>query len=173
MSKKQLGIFVSFAIYTLITTFNLIILLDCSDKPTKSVLFADITVTDEFGNVLSWDPSDWCVPGPRPLLSGVTAEPQSPLGLPTAYYMYPAYPNPTKDSVTILYALPTDSKVKLWIINRYGQDIITLTNEFETAGYKSVVWHLQDSNFRRVGSDIYRAIIEAGQFRCNGDIKVE
>ncbi|EQB64095.1 MAG: hypothetical protein RBG1_1C00001G1674 [candidate division Zixibacteria bacterium RBG-1] len=147
---------------------------DCSDKPTRSVIFAGITVTDEFGNVLSWDPGDWCGLTPCPPSPPETLSISPEIGgLPKIFSFCPAFPNPAKDSTIISYTLPLDSKVKLWIINRYGHNVITLVDGSVTAGYKAVVWHLKDSNSRRVGSDIYRAIIETGQFRCRGDIKVE
>ncbi|EQB64094.1 MAG: hypothetical protein RBG1_1C00001G1673 [candidate division Zixibacteria bacterium RBG-1] len=84
----------------------------------------------------------------------------------------PEFPNPVKDSVIIRYALPVYSVVKFRVMNRYGEKVFTLV-KYENAGFRSIVWHLQDSEGRRVGSDIYRATFETADFKKEFDIKVE
>ncbi len=124
---KKFGISIT---YSLIVFLSLAILLRCSDKPTKSVLFTEAAISPEF-------------------------------------------PDPVKDSVVFRYALPVDSVVKLRIINRYGQRVFTLVKS-EYSGYRSIVWHLQDAEGRRVGADIYRGKIEIGDFfRKEFNVKVE
>lgn len=165
ISKRLLYFFFLFSLVALVK--------GCTDKPTKPVIFSGITITDEYGNVLAWDPGDWCtyssfkssgkLPVPHPKLSDI----------PKSFNLAPAYPNPTSDSVTIPFALPLNIKVKLWIMNRFGQNVTVLVDSTVYAGYRSAVWHLQDSHSRRVSSGIYKAVFEAGGFVCDGDIWVE
>ena len=77
------------------------------------------------------------------------------------------YPNPFSASgrkgkdqqTTISYALPKSCKVFLMIYNIKGQLVETLVNDFQQAGYYSVVWNSEDA---RSGIYLYR--ITAGDF---------
>ena len=142
--------------------------LGCKKGSVKWVFSSGITVTDIQGNVYKVDPGDWCGSLGLPDTLSVA-------GLPTTFVFGYAYPNPAKDSTIIAYALPTSSKVHIWIEDRYGQDILDLVNEPQTAGFKYVVWYLQNYDGERVQSGIYRANIRAGEyFHCDeGDILVE
>ena len=55
------------------------------------------------------------------------------------------YPNPFNPTTTINYALPINEDAHISIYNINGRLITTLINEFQTAGYHSVVWDA--SNF--------------------------
>ena len=80
--------------------------------------------------------------------------------LPTDYELSQSYPNPSNPSATIAYALPHDGTVTLEIYNSLGQKVRTLVNEFQGAGYKSVVWNGRNDAGESVasGSYVYRLV---------------
>ncbi|MBA4312509.1 MAG: hypothetical protein C0417_07745, partial [Chlorobiaceae bacterium] len=56
--------------------------------------------------------------------------------IPTQFVMLQNYPNPFNPITKIEYALPTDSKVSIKIFNLLGQEVKTLIEEEQDAGYK-------------------------------------
>ena len=57
---------------------------------------------------------------------------------PNQFVLNQNYPNPFNPSTTISYAIPSESKVKLQIINLLGQEVATLVNGTESAGHHKV-----------------------------------
>jgi len=76
--------------------------------------------------------------------------------LPKQFSLEQAFPNPFNPITHIKYALPVESKVRILIYNILGQRVLTLVDEVQSAGYKSVEWNA--SNF---ASGIYLYRIEA------------
>jgi hypothetical protein len=79
--------------------------------------------------------------------------------LPKEFALRQNYPNPFNPSTTIKYALPTDSRVSLKLFNILGQEVLTLVNEEQKAGYKSVEW-----NALNFASGVYFYRLQAGDF---------
>ncbi len=75
--------------------------------------------------------------------------------LPTQFSLHKNFPNPFNPSTTICYSLPTNSRVRLTIVNMLGQVVGELVNEEQAAGWKEVQWHAN------VASGIYFYRIEA------------
>jgi len=75
--------------------------------------------------------------------------------IPKEYVIFQNYPNPFNPSTSIRYALPAESKVSIKIFNILGQEIITLVDAVQDAGYKSVEWNSTDHTGNPVVSGVY------------------
>ena len=90
---------------------------------------------------------------------GFVLELYSALPLPKAFALAQNYPNPFNPSTVIHYALPSDNAVVLRLYNIIGQEVRTLVDEFQKAGYKSVTF-----NAENLPSGIYLYSLTAGNF---------
>jgi len=54
------------------------------------------------------------------------------------------YPNPFNPTTMISYALPTESKVKIEIMNMIGQRVVVLVNGNKSAGYYEATWNAEN-----------------------------
>ena len=79
--------------------------------------------------------------------------------LPREFALRQNYPNPFNPSTTIKYDLPVDARVSLKVFNVIGQEIVTLVDEDQKAGYRSIQW--KPSN---LASGVYFYRLEAGGF---------
>jgi len=85
---------------------------------------------------------------PPPAPDGNVLHPAS--GIPHKFALEQNYPNPFNPTTTFKYQLPTDSRVTLKIYNVLGQVVSTITDEVQSAGYKSQNW-----NANSVASGMY------------------
>ena len=83
---------------------------------------------------------------------------------PKSYALHQNYPNPFNPTTTIKYDLKEGGKVTLKIYNILGQEVRTLVNKNETAGFKSVVWDGKDNAGNLVSSGLYIYRLETGKF---------
>jgi hypothetical protein len=88
------------------------------------------------------------------------------LNLPTEFGSR-VYPNPFNPATTIAYDLPSDSAVSIVIYGALGQEVRRLVTEQKAAGRYSIQWDALDNFGRSVGSGVYIAKIEAGQFTAS------
>jgi hypothetical protein len=65
------------------------------------------------------------------------------------------YPNPFNPTTVIKYALPVESRVSLRIHNVLGQEVCTLVDEVQSAGYRSVKWDSKTGSGFQAASGVY------------------
>lgn len=85
-------------------------------------------------------------------------------GIPEKFGLAQNYPNPFNPSTVIGYQLPAASEVKLIIYNIIGQEVRTLVNTYESAGYKKITWNGLDNSGNHVAPGIYLYRLQAGDF---------
>jgi len=88
------------------------------------------------------------------------------VAIPDKYALNQNYPNPFNPDTYIKYQLPEDAHVLIKIFNTLGQEIKTLVNQDNKAGYHTIHWDGLDNNGNRVGSGIYIYKMKAGSFIC-------
>ncbi len=88
----------------------------------------------------------------------VTAEPS---GVPATFALDQNYPNPFNPTTRIAYALPEPAAVTLAVYDLLGQQVATLANGQQNAGYLSVEWDGRNSTGYSVASGIYFCRLEA------------
>ena len=85
----------------------------------------------------------------------VTAVASAKNEIPNTYSLSQNFPNPFNPSTTIEYGLPEKSTVRLRIFNILGQQVATLYDGEQSAGYQKVQWNAN------VASGVYFYRIEA------------
>ncbi|MBN2541773.1 T9SS type A sorting domain-containing protein [bacterium] len=86
--------------------------------------------------------------------------------LPQNYSLNQNHPNPFNASTIIEYALPEAADVQISITNILGEQIKTLVNKNEDAGYKRILWDGTDDSNNRVATGVYFYRIKANDFEA-------
>ena len=98
-----------------------------------------------------------------PVTHAQTNVPVSTLKDSTLYQdKFTVFPNPFDEQTTLSYNLLRKADVNLKICNILGQEIITLVNEFQSQGEKSVILNLSGINDAPGRPGVYYAILTAG-----------
>ncbi|MBI5215770.1 MAG: T9SS type A sorting domain-containing protein [Ignavibacteriae bacterium] len=79
--------------------------------------------------------------------------------VPSSYHLKQNYPNPFNPSTNIEYSLPHKSHVKITVLNILGQEIATLIDAIQDAGFKSV-----ELNAKHIPSGMYFYRLQADNF---------
>ena len=74
------------------------------------------------------------------------------------------FPNPFNPSTTIRYELPKQTKVTLKIYNLLGQEVKTLVNTTQQAGFHTIKWTGRNGAGYAVSSGLYFYRLVAGEF---------
>jgi hypothetical protein len=100
--------------------------------------------------IVSVDPNDWKLNlSPQP---SFTIEQNGKFST----FITPAYPNPSSDSISVMFSLSVATKVSFKIIDGNGNVVRTLMDGDFTAGYYRVDWRLNDQSGNRVKAGLYR-----------------
>ncbi|MFQ6092362.1 MAG: cohesin domain-containing protein [bacterium] len=87
--------------------------------------------------------------------------------LASTYVLAQNFPNPFNPVTSIQYSVISDQSpphVTLKIYNLLGQEVRTLVDEGQRAGFYTVTWDGKDNNGREMASGVYIYRIEAGSF---------
>ncbi len=97
----------------------------CRDEviPPKNETDPGILLTDEFGNILGGDSTDWCWRGDT-----------------SGFSFGPAYPNPISDPLfNIKFSLPMTDYVKIYFLRYYDDTIFVVNDTLQGGSYTQAV----------------------------------
>jgi hypothetical protein len=86
------------------------------------------------------------------------------LDIPEKYSLSYNYPNPFNPATTVMYSLPTRSRVEISVYNVWGQKVVDLVDEIKPAGQYQITWDGNDSYGNQVASGIYFARLKANDY---------
>lgn len=85
--------------------------------------------------------------------------------IPKEYHLSQNYPNPFNPVTTINYQIPTDQQVRLSIYNILGQEVKTLVNGEQYAGYYTIRWDGSNNSYSKLSSGTYLYVIQTENYR--------
>jgi hypothetical protein len=91
----------------------------------------------------------------------VTGVGDNPSQLPTVFALSQNYPNPFNPTTRIKYDLPEQATVVLKVYNLLGQEVATLANAPQAAGYYEATWDGRNNFGANVSSGVYFYRFEA------------
>ncbi|MFN0158129.1 MAG: FlgD immunoglobulin-like domain containing protein [Bacteroidota bacterium] len=84
-----------------------------------------------------------------------------PTGIPTEFSLDQNYPNPFNPTTRIEYGLAAPAQVTLKVFDILGQEVVTLADGLQDAGYFAVEWDGRNASGNMVSSGVYFYRIEA------------
>lgn len=144
-------------------TAAIVFIKGCGDdiiQPTGGNSDPGIYMTDEFGNFLGGDTTDWCL--------------QSDTGMASVFSFGAPYPNPTNGNIFhVRLSLPAADSIKIFFI-KGSNDSIMLANNYLNAGIYSFTYTDSTNQFANSYQRLYlrgKRFTESQYCRFYGDIK--
>ncbi|MCH8034317.1 MAG: alkaline phosphatase D family protein [Bacteroidetes bacterium] len=75
--------------------------------------------------------------------------------IPASFLIKQNFPNPFNGETNIIYSLPENRDVELAVYDILGTEVITLVNDFQSAGEYKVTWNGKNSSGAQMPSGIY------------------
>jgi hypothetical protein len=75
------------------------------------------------------------------------------------------YPNPFNPSTEILYKIPKDDYISIVIFNVKGNKIMSLVDDYQSAGEYSIHWNGKNEQGESVSAGMYIYSLQAGSYR--------
>jgi hypothetical protein len=91
-------------------------------------------------------------------------------GKPKVFSFSQNYPNPFNSSTNICYGLPENIHVSLKIYNTLGQEIITLVDSNQEAGFYNIIWNGKDVTGKDLSSNVYFVQLKSGDYTATRKI---
>jgi subtilisin family serine protease len=138
---------------------------DWTPMMVREALMMTASRADRPGNYFGWGIVD-CLKAINYQFTSIADE-QEGRALPDHCELLQNYPNPFNPITTIQYQIPmTKSQLHLTlkIFNVMGQEVRTLVDEMQDAGYYSVMWDGRDTGGRDVSSGFYVCRLETDSF---------
>jgi hypothetical protein len=85
----------------------------------------------------------------------VTGVEASKTTIPKSYELSNNYPNPFNPSTTVSFGLPSQSHVMVKVYSILGQEVATLMDGVQEAGYHNAVWNGKNSSGMQAASGVY------------------
>lgn len=82
--------------------------------------------------------------------------------LPTRLSLAQNYPNPFNPTTNISYELPSEAIVNLEIFDILGRKVLTLVDEYQSGGRRTITWDSRDSDNNQVSAGIYFYRLKVG-----------
>ncbi|MDP6261866.1 MAG: C25 family cysteine peptidase [Candidatus Marinimicrobia bacterium] len=79
---------------------------------------------------------------------------------PTVFALHSNYPNPFNPATRIMYDVPQETHIRLTVNDLLGREVITLVNQIEQPGFKTIMWNGRDHSGRPLSSGIYISRLE-------------
>ncbi|NQV38637.1 MAG: T9SS type A sorting domain-containing protein [Candidatus Marinimicrobia bacterium] len=89
------------------------------------------------------------------IFSPVAIEPDTEIGIPERFHIYPNYPNPFNPSTTIEIDVYLQSHIRLTIVDINGKDVVTLMDTIQNSGRLNITWNGKDKMGNLVSAGIY------------------
>jgi hypothetical protein len=93
--------------------------------------------------------------------------------LPKQFALHQNFPNPFNPLTAIHYDLPKEAHVTVKIYNALGEEVKTLADDIEEAGFRSLEWNATNNGGITVASGVYFYRIEAKGLKDAEDMFVE
>ncbi len=127
----------NFSSYLTLLALVSILIASCSDNDivknvTGNIIDPTITITDEFGNLLGGDTTDWCYNGG----SGVI--------------FHPSYPNPTNDTMNLHFSISQPDTLTLFFVNSPGDTLFIWYNYPVQPGFYDIAFSSDAAGYNNV-----------------------